>query len=236
MGDSPLTVTCVIPVHDGAAHLAEAIDSVLGQTRPPAEVIVVDDGSTDGTPEVAASYGDRIRYVRQENRGPAAARNRGAGLADGEILTFLDADDIWDEVKLERQSEHFEARPELDLCWAHAQNFWTEEVTEEARQMEDHPRSRPVPGYVTGTLAIRRELFHALGGLDEGREHTDTMDFCLRARRAGAVSELLPDILLYRRLHASNRSRQHRERSLDEFFELIHTDLEQRRGSGEEEP
>lgn len=231
MSGSPLTVSCVIPVYNGAAHLGDAIDSVLGQTRSPTEVIVVDDGSTDATPQVAKSYGDRIRYVRQQNRGPAAARNRGADMAEGEILTFLDADDLWAEEKLDRQLERLETQDELDLCWAHAQNFWVEELGEEARRLQDHARSRPLPGYVTGTLAIRAEVFHALGGLNEDRGHADSLDLCLRLKRAGTVSELLSDVLLYRRIHGSNRSRRFTSDSLDEFFQLIHTDLQERRHS-----
>ncbi|MDR5708499.1 MAG: glycosyltransferase family 2 protein, partial [Armatimonadota bacterium] len=89
------TVSLVIPAHNAEAYLREALDSVFAQTRPPDEVIVVDDGSLDRTPEIAASYGDRVRLVRQPNRGEAAARNTGVRVAQGELIAFLDADDAW---------------------------------------------------------------------------------------------------------------------------------------------
>ena len=87
------TISCIVPVYNGARFLAEALESILAQSLPPDEIIVVDDGSTDDTPAVVAAYGT-VDYVRQENRGPAAARNRGVTLARGDFLSFLDADDL----------------------------------------------------------------------------------------------------------------------------------------------
>ena len=96
-------VSCVIPVFNGGRVLAEAIDSVLAQTRAPEQILVVDDGSTDATAEVAAAYGTRLSYVFQENLGPAAARNAGMKMVTGEFVAFLDADDWWHPEKLEKQ-------------------------------------------------------------------------------------------------------------------------------------
>ncbi len=87
------TVSLVIPAYNAEAYLREALDSAFAQTRPPDEVIVVDDGSGDRTPEIAASYGDRVRLLRQPNRGEAAARNTGVRVARGDLIAFLDADD-----------------------------------------------------------------------------------------------------------------------------------------------
>ena len=88
-------VSVIIPVYNGNRHLAAAVDSVLDQTVSPLEVIVVDDGSTDGTPRVAAAYGDAVVYLRQDNGGTGAARNRGVEHSSGQLLAFLDADDLW---------------------------------------------------------------------------------------------------------------------------------------------
>lgn len=93
----------IIPTYNRARWLPEAIGSVLAQTRPPLEIIVVDDGSTDETREVCGRFGDRVRYIRQDNAGVGAARNRGAAAARGNWLAFLDSDDLWKPAKLEVQ-------------------------------------------------------------------------------------------------------------------------------------
>src|SRR6185503_2024667 len=114
-------VSAVIPAYQAAAFLADAVESVLAQTEPVGEIVVVDDGSTDGTAAVAASFGDRVRYVRQENQGVAAARNRGVAEARGRLVAFLDADDTWEPEKTARQLAHLRAHPDYaavysDLC------------------------------------------------------------------------------------------------------------------------
>ena len=111
----PGLVSCVIPVYNGARYLAESIESVLAQEYRPLEVIVVDDGSTDGTGAVLDAFGDRIRSFRQENGGPSVARNRGMEMSRGEFIAFLDADDLWVPDKLRLQLDAMEARPYLDL-------------------------------------------------------------------------------------------------------------------------
>ncbi len=97
------SVSAVIPCYNGAEFLREAIDSALGQTYPPLDVIVVDDGSTDDSAAIAASYGPPVRVLRQENQGESVARNRGIDEARGDWIAFLDADDYWEPTKLEKQ-------------------------------------------------------------------------------------------------------------------------------------
>src|SRR5262245_53259028 len=99
-------ISVVIPCHNAAAYLRSSIDSVLAQTVPPREILVIDDGSTDESATVAMSYAPRVRVVKQTNRGPASARNRGIEEATGEWIAFLDADDVWRPQKLERQGVH----------------------------------------------------------------------------------------------------------------------------------
>lgn len=128
------SISCIIPVFNGERYLAEAVESILAQTYPPCEVIIADDGSTDGTAEIATGYSARVRHVRQENLGAAAARNLGLHAAVGEFVAFLDADDLWHVEKLARQVARFRQRPELDFCISHLQNFWIPELaTEKAR-------------------------------------------------------------------------------------------------------
>ncbi|HYE37152.1 glycosyltransferase family A protein [Methylocaldum sp.] len=102
--DTPL-VSVVIPAYNAMAFLRQTLDSVLAQTYDNLEVIVVDDGSTDGTSDLLHGYGERITVLRQANAGQAAARNYGARVARGDMLAFLDSDDLWDAAKIARQVE-----------------------------------------------------------------------------------------------------------------------------------
>src|SRR5919205_4589183 len=106
MNSSP-PIIVIIPVYNGESYVAEAIESILDQTYRPAEVIVVDDGSTDNTAEVVKRFGDVVQYHHQPNRGAGAARNRGVELSHGEFLAFLDADDLWHKDKLAHQIQAF---------------------------------------------------------------------------------------------------------------------------------
>jgi glycosyltransferase involved in cell wall biosynthesis len=226
-------ISCIVPVFNGERYLREALDSILAQTYRPLEIIVVDDGSTDGSAEVVASYGDQVRYVRQREAGPAATRNRGLSLAKGAFVAFLDQDDIWHPEKLVRQMARFEIRPELDLCVTHIQNFWTSELKEEQEQYRDHPRAQPVPGYTTTTLLARSTCFDTVGQFNTALQFADAMDWFLRVARHGAVVELLADVLVYHRIHKTNLTRRFAAASRDEFLRIVKASLDRRRDEGE---
>ena len=170
-----------------------------------------------------------MRYLKQSNTGPAAARNLGLGAANGEFIAFLDADDLWHGEKLERQMARFRARPELDYCVAHAQNFWASELIEEQSRFRDHRIARPLPAYSTTTLLARRRLFDRVGQFDPALPHGDSTEWFLRANESGAVSELLPDVLLYRRLHKGNHSRIGASNSREQYLRIVKASLDRRR-------
>ncbi len=199
-------VSCVVPVFNGERYLREALDSILAQTYRPLEVVVADDGSTDSTVEIVAGYADAVRYVRQDNAGAPAARNLGLDNGRGDFIAFLDADDVWHPEKLARQMARFDARPDLDLCVTHLQAFWIAELKEEAARFRDHPLSGPLPGYSTVTLLARRALFERVGRFNVALSVGDPMEWFLRAAHEGAVMELLPETLVYRRMHQRNLS------------------------------
>src|SRR5689334_4764378 len=104
----PRSVSVVIPTYNYGRFIDEAIRSALAQTQPPMEIIVVDDGSTDDTKDVVATFGDKVKYVRQENAGVCAARNRGVAESSGDLIALLDADDVLEPTNLEKQSARFD--------------------------------------------------------------------------------------------------------------------------------
>jgi len=213
-------ISCIIPVFNGERYLKEALDSILAQTYRPLEIIVADDGSTDGTATVVSGYGDQIRYMFQANAGPSAARNLGLSAVEGEFVAFLDADDLWRKEKLALQMVRFEIRPELDLCVTMVQNFWVSELHQEEEQFRKHRIMQPVPGYSSVTLLARRMLFEKVGEFNDSLRHADDTDWFLRAVEQGVAMELLPDVLVYRRLHQTNRSRRFSAASREEYLAL----------------
>jgi glycosyltransferase involved in cell wall biosynthesis len=222
-------ISCVVPVFNGERYLGEALESILKQSYQSLEIIVVDDGSTDGTATVMGHYAGQVRLLRQANAGTAAARNLGLNAANGEFVAFLDADDLWHPEKLERQMARFQARPELDYCVAHVQNFWVPELIEEEKRFREHRISKALPGYATGTLLARRALFDTVGQFNSTIKHADDTEWFLRASEHGATTELLPDVLLYRRLHQNNFSRLRASNSRDQYLRMLKTALDRRR-------
>src|SRR5262245_16757980 len=108
-------VTVIIPAYRAAKTIARAVDSALGQTCPPKEILVIDDGSPDDLPSALRGYRDRVTLIRQANGGAASARNRGIEHATGEFIAFLDADDYWEPAKLQAQLDILKAHPEVGL-------------------------------------------------------------------------------------------------------------------------
>jgi glycosyltransferase involved in cell wall biosynthesis len=221
-------ISCIVPVFNGERYLTEALESILKQTYRPLEIIVVDDGSTDGTRALVASYGDQVRYLWQPNSGPATARNQGLSAASGEFVAFLDADDLWHPEKLERQLSRFEARPELDVCVTHVQNFWIPELRQEEAHFHSHRFSQPLPGYCTQALLARRAFFDTAGLFRNQLRAVDDTDWFLRAAEQGAVMECMPNVLVYRRLHHTNLSRTPLAYSV--LLEVVKASLDRRRG------
>lgn len=202
-----MNTTVVIPVYNQATFLAEAVESALGQTTPPGEVVVVDDGSTDATPAVLGTFGPRIRVIRQANAGVASARNRGAREARGDVLAFLDADDAWLPRKLERQLARFDER---DLGLVHC---GVEDVSDDGHpvrvrlnglegQVADRLLAFEEPVILGGGSAavIPRGVFEAVGGFDERLSTSADWDLYYRIARRWEVG-FVPEVLVRYRVH-----------------------------------
>src|SRR5262249_10162020 len=148
------TVSVLMCVRNGERYLRGAIESALAQTVQPHEVIVVDDGSTDGTAAIARSVNGRLRIIQQKPLGLAQARNTALAAAGGEFAGYLDADDLWDPCRLEVQLAAFERDPSLDLVFGHIRRFLDESPDE---------LSGPVAALYGGTLLFRRVAAERIG-------------------------------------------------------------------------
>ena len=224
-------ITCIIPAYNAAAYLREAVDSVLAQTLPPQEIIVVDDGSVDETPAVVAGYGRAVTLLVQANGGRAVACNAGLHAARGEFIAFLDADDLWEPEKLERQLGCFRKRPELAYCVTGIRNFVSPELCGR-NEPPDPALFRARPGFLLQTILARRSLFDRVGGFNVALRHTHDTDWFLRARADGSAAELLPEVLVRRRLHPDSVTQKAGVASRREYLRLLKAVLDHRRGTG----
>src|SRR5439155_1711594 len=179
-------VSVIVPCHNGARFLAEALDSALAQTHPATEVIVVDDGSVDDTPAVLTRYAGRVRLLRQSrNRGPSAARNVGLRVARGEYIAFLDADDRFLPDKVARQAAVLDARPEVGLVYSGSRFFEDSDLPPALREMEGQAfQAAYLRGdadcYRAGLEADAARAFHAAARArpDFLGEPASLRDFC----------------------------------------------------------
>jgi glycosyltransferase involved in cell wall biosynthesis len=224
-------VSVLIGAFNAERYLEEAIESVLAQSYRPLELVVVDDGSTDGTSRVAQTFGDAVRYAHQENAGNGAARNTAVGMATGEVLAFLDADDRFTPDKLERQWLILEADPEVDVVFGHVREFVSPELTAAERALI-RPPAPPSPWPAPNLMLIRRDAFDRVGPFSEAVKVGVTVDWYARAVEAGLRSHTLPEVVLERRLHLDNNGLRERD-SRSHYLHVLKASLDRRRLSSD---
>ncbi|QSA98980.1 glycosyltransferase family 2 protein [Methylococcus sp. EFPC2] len=215
-------MSVIIPAYNAERFLAETLESVYAQTRLPLEIIVIDDGSSDGTEAVAKGFEGRtpeLIYVKQENAGPSRARNTGIGLARGNWLAFLDADDLWLADKLERQIDVLRLHPEVTLLSSDASQFNEkgEFITSSHLRFGytdfsgiiDEPFLRLLEAnpIFTATVLLKTDWARKTRGFDESMIYAEDYDLWLRVAYAGGVIACQPDTLMRKRAHDTNLTR-----------------------------
>lgn len=232
-GQQPL-VSVIIPAFDSREFLANAVSSVRAQSYNPLEIIIIDDGSTDGTGAVVDSLGQDIKTASQPNQGPAAARNHGLNLARGAFIAFLDADDQWTKGKLSSQVRRLLEEPALDAIIGATQRVQapaTGGSTAGNKQLEAVGAVWMI--FSIGASLFRREVFTRVGMFDESMRQGEDIDWFMRAREAGVSIGISNDVVQLYRIHANNMTRNLADK--DRFFlAAMKKSLDRRRAGGTE--
>ena len=227
-----MKVSVIIPVWNGSAYVGEAIRSVLEQTAPPHEILVVDDGSTDATAEIVRSV-PTVTLIRQENAGVGPARNTGIRLSSGDLLAFLDHDDLWLPEKLALQIRRFDEEPSVDAVVGRIQNFISPDIAAEEQARIDCP-AEPIAGYSASSLLVQRRAFLRVGEWTSSER--EGVEWFVFAREAGLRFGEIPQTIARRRLHLSNRTRTGAAKNQD-FARILAESLARRRArKSAEEP
>ena len=197
-------VSVIMAVKNGERFFNEAIESVLAQDYQPFEIIVIDGRSTDSTANIAKSY-PSIRYILQSGKGISDAYNIGIKAAKGEMIAFLSHDDIWSPNKLSVQLDYFVEYPEIQFVVAKVKYF-----LQEGHSVPPKFKVEFFDGIHTAicmeTLAVRKRLFNVIGNFDVGYETSEDIDWFARAIDSGIPMAVVPEVLLFKRVHDQNLS------------------------------
>jgi glycosyltransferase involved in cell wall biosynthesis len=198
-------VGVVIPARNGERYLAQAIESVLEQTYQVLDLVVVDDGSTDGTRDVARRFAPDVRCLSGPHCGLGAARNAGVDAVRGDVVAFLDQDDVWVPTKLELQVAALERAPTLDLVFGHVCEFLSPDLEPGvAERLRCRPEPRPAA--LPGTMLATRSAISRVGPFSTRWVSNDFMAWLLLAREFALKELMLAEHVLFRRLHGANFS------------------------------
>ena len=222
---SSVKLSVVMPAFNHARYIVEAIDSVLGQIPGDAELLVVDDGSSDETAALAERIGPPVRVIGAEHAGIGATMNRGIAEARGALIASIDADDRWLPGKMALQLAALDTDPLLDVVFGYVRQFVSPEVTDRARY---ELTGEPMAGLVRGTMLIRREAWDRVGPMETDLVLGEFISWYARAVDAGLNMRMLPDVVYERRVHGRNTVIREREAQGD-YIRVVKAALDRRR-------
>lgn len=212
----------VVPAYNAEKYLAETIHSILSQTLLPENIIIVDDGSTDNTAQIARGFGDKITLIQTPNGGAAAATNTGIEMATTPLVAFLDSDDLWLPSKMDVQIECLREQGDR-LAGVSARMEPFGDIATKTAPVEKS-------GWTRSTLVIRRDAFDQVGPLVEmGHGYGEMIDWLARARGAKLHLELLDMVLAKRRIHKDSLSYKANAGQRQDFLQAAKRALERKR-------
>ena len=229
MTSKPL-ISIIIPALNAERFIADVIESILAQDCDPIEVVVIDDGSTDGTAAIASRYGSQVRCISQPNRGAPGARNRGLAATNGDLIGFCDADDVFMPGCLRLQLEKLTANPNKDLVVG---RFVTESMVSGRGEAIAFAPLVTTDDYILSMSVslVRRHVFEKIGQFDETMRQCDDWDWFMRAREAKVPILFHPNQIMRRRLHDGNMTRD-QEASRRYTALMLKQSLDRRRKGG----
>ena len=230
--DFPL-VSVIIATKNRAHYLSEAIESVLRQEYRNFEIIVVDGGSTDNTEEVAKSYKE-VRFILQDGGGIAEAWNLGISIAKGDMIAFIDSDDIWTANKLRVQVDYLLAHPEVQYVVSKLKYFLQPGCPIPA-QFRKNLLTGEYPGYLPQSLLARKELFAEIGTFDGHYKIGNDIDWFVRAKDQCVPMTIIPEVLLHRRVHEANTSVESLSVNDHDILELLRKSIVRNRAARNKE-
>jgi glycosyltransferase involved in cell wall biosynthesis len=194
-------VSVVVPTYNRAGFICDAIASIRAQGDANVEIVVVDDGSTDDTERVVAARDTKVTYVRIEHRGVSAARNRGVLTARGQLVAFLDSDDLWPDGSLELRRAHLDQYPDADIVYGRSR---IRHIGDGRRRVGPHDEDEPLLIPMLGSMLCRRSVFDRVGLFDEALEHAEDIDWLARTKERNIATSTIDDVTLEYRIHDSN--------------------------------
>jgi glycosyltransferase involved in cell wall biosynthesis len=224
-----LRISAIVPCYNAARYLEEALRSACDQQPRPIEVIVVDDGSTDESLAIAGRLGPPVMCVHQDHRGISHARNRGLEIARGDVIAFLDADDVWTASSLAARAQVLDSDPSVDCVTGLVQQFISPELPDEVRARLVCPEEASA-ARVAGSMLIRRRAFDRIGVFDPTFQVGETIDWVARADAGGVVMRTIDTIVLRRRLHDDNTGVRNAHLR-PEYLRVLKASLDRRRAS-----
>lgn len=197
-------VSVIVPVYNGERFLKFAIESILIQQYNPIEIIIVDDGSTDGTAKIVKAF-KNIHYIYQDNKGPSVARNTGIAKSKGAFIAFLDSDDVWFPEKLSTQVSYLNKNPDTGFVFAHRQMIVEKDIAKPPWYKE-HLFDNDCPVLGASAMLARSSVFKQLGGYNPDFRFGENAEWLTRAKDEGIKMAVLPETLLGLRVHEKNQT------------------------------
>jgi len=219
-------VSVIVPVHNGEKYIGTALESVYAQDYRPFEVIVVDDGSTDDSASIIKRFKEAT-YIYQKNQGVTIARNVGINASKGELISFIDQDDLWIPEKLSLQVRYLLGHPEIEYVVGRKRSF-VEPGLHVPEWFKRHLRHDHAAAFLPGTFMARRSAFKKVGMFDSSYRISSDADWFIRAREASIPMSVMEEVMLHKRLHEDNLSSQMKA-CRAEVFSSLRSLLQRRR-------
>lgn len=222
-------ISIIIPVFNTGKYLKEAIDSVFFQTYKNFEIICINDCSTDNSLKILSLYKDKITIINNDvNMGASYSRNVGIKASLGDFIAFLDADDLWDKSKLEKQMTFFKEDKDLDICFTLMKSFISPDLSQDSKNLKYCPKENQ-PAHIPSSCIIKKSSFLKVGFLDEKYKNADFVDWLNRAKENKLKILTIDEVLISRRIHETNISISNKSIVHSEYIKTIRESLKRKK-------